>query len=421
VSKHEVIHVSHADSSCKMCEDEGVDFDMILQAQQANTCLQVNQHEPSDSDGSDEESVAKPEGNAHNQKKRRNKPKIKGLLNFSDSKDEGKEAYQFPRTMEEALTIEARAKIDDSDEEVEESIEQKVAARLPEARLPKGLLKFFDSEDKEGKAPISHAFARPRKGLGDLEESHEGGEGIVGEQEADTSGLAKRETDRCQQEFCSHEGAWKFSDSEDKAKDKQLAQMKTQESKVVTPSECKKAGIVAPPVEQARHPPHCKTRAKSLKPETSPKAPKASSPKPTSPKAAKASSPKQTTLKTHEIPHLGQSSPKKQENVATDAAHSTVAKTHSMFLDPATRCLRLQVQRRRVPKHLLLLNQLEVQRQLHRHHLSRRVPRQRLPQNQLRSKRTPRRSYLLKGSHNPQRLSNPMMERDLRSQKKRNH
>jgi len=33
----ETVQVSDADSTCRMCEDEGVDFDMTLQAQQANT------------------------------------------------------------------------------------------------------------------------------------------------------------------------------------------------------------------------------------------------------------------------------------------------------------------------------------------------------------------------------------------------
>jgi len=192
VSKHKVIHASNADSACKMHEDEGVDFDMILQAQQASTRLQVNQHELSDSDSSGEESVVGLEVNAHNQKERSNKPKIQGLLNF-DSLEEDDDgcALRYPSTVEEALIIDARAKIDDPDEEVEESIKHRVTARILEARLPEGLLHFDDLEDKEAK-PITYAFSRSKLGEGDLEESHEGSEGkgdegFVGEQEADTS------------------------------------------------------------------------------------------------------------------------------------------------------------------------------------------------------------------------------------------
>jgi len=37
VNKHETIQVSDAESTRNMYEDEGVDFDMILQAQQAHT------------------------------------------------------------------------------------------------------------------------------------------------------------------------------------------------------------------------------------------------------------------------------------------------------------------------------------------------------------------------------------------------
>jgi len=39
VSKHEVTRVSNAESTCKMHEDKGVNFDAILQPQQANTHL----------------------------------------------------------------------------------------------------------------------------------------------------------------------------------------------------------------------------------------------------------------------------------------------------------------------------------------------------------------------------------------------
>jgi len=49
-NKRKMTHVSNAGSAGKMHEDEGVDFDMILQAQQAGTHLrlQVRRHQPSD-------------------------------------------------------------------------------------------------------------------------------------------------------------------------------------------------------------------------------------------------------------------------------------------------------------------------------------------------------------------------------------
>jgi len=72
VNKHKVTHASNAESTRKMCEDNGVDFDTILQAQQANTRLQARQHVPCDSDSSDDDSiVANLEVNAHNQRKRK--------------------------------------------------------------------------------------------------------------------------------------------------------------------------------------------------------------------------------------------------------------------------------------------------------------------------------------------------------------
>jgi len=151
VNKHEVTLVSNAEAARKMHEDEGVDFDMILQAQQANRHLRVNQHELSDSDSSDEESAADIEVNAHNLKKGVNKPKIKGLLHFSDSDSEDEHVLQCPSTVEGALAIDERAEINDPDEEVEESIEPRAIARMPEAKLPKGLLHFDDSDNKETK------------------------------------------------------------------------------------------------------------------------------------------------------------------------------------------------------------------------------------------------------------------------------
>jgi len=44
VNNFETIHVSDAESTRKMYEDEGVDFDVMLQAQQSNTRLQSRTH-----------------------------------------------------------------------------------------------------------------------------------------------------------------------------------------------------------------------------------------------------------------------------------------------------------------------------------------------------------------------------------------
>jgi len=44
-NKHEAIQLCDAESARKMHEDKGVDFDVILQAEQANTRLQTHKHE----------------------------------------------------------------------------------------------------------------------------------------------------------------------------------------------------------------------------------------------------------------------------------------------------------------------------------------------------------------------------------------
>ena len=77
--------------------------------------------------------VADLEVNVHNFK-----PKVEGLLEFSDSDSEDKFALQYPGIMEEASAHDARGEIDDPDEEIEELIEEKVTTRIPEARMPKG-------------------------------------------------------------------------------------------------------------------------------------------------------------------------------------------------------------------------------------------------------------------------------------------
>jgi len=98
------IQVSNAESTRKMYEDKGVDFDMILQAQQANTCIQARHRELLDSHSSDEESVADLEVNMHNLR-----PKIQGLMEFGDLDSEDEFALNCPATMEEALEIDARS------------------------------------------------------------------------------------------------------------------------------------------------------------------------------------------------------------------------------------------------------------------------------------------------------------------------
>jgi len=150
VNNFKTVQVSNADSTRKIYEDEGVDFDMILQAQQANTRIQVRTHEPLDSDSSDEESVADLEVNMHNLR-----PKIQGLMEFNDSDDEDEETLDHAATMEEALVIDARGEIDDPDISEEESVEQKSTAKMFE-----GMLQFPDS-DNEDEAEIqlrTHSF-----------------------------------------------------------------------------------------------------------------------------------------------------------------------------------------------------------------------------------------------------------------------
>jgi len=119
---------------------------MTLQAQKANTRLQVNNHELLDSDSSDEESVADFEVNMHNLR-----PKIEGLLEFSNSEDE--EDPNPPANMDEVLAVDARGEIDDPDTTDEQSIEQKTTASMFE-----GMLHFSDSEDEDEIKLPTHGF-----------------------------------------------------------------------------------------------------------------------------------------------------------------------------------------------------------------------------------------------------------------------
>jgi len=132
VNNFETLQVSNVETTRKMCEDEGVNFDVILQAQQANTRLQVGTHELLlvDSDSSDKESVADLEVNAHNFRN-----KIQGLLEFSDSEDEGGEDPNVPANMEEALAIDARGEIDDPDVSEDQLVQQKGTAKMFEGML----------------------------------------------------------------------------------------------------------------------------------------------------------------------------------------------------------------------------------------------------------------------------------------------
>jgi len=136
VNNFETVQVSNVDTTRSMYEDEGVNFDMILQAQKANACLQVRTHEILDSDSSDEESVADIEVNMHNFRR-----KIAGLLEFSDSEDE--DETNRPNNTDE-VAIDARASIDDTDIPEDQSIQQKRTSQKFE-----GMLQFSDSEDED--------------------------------------------------------------------------------------------------------------------------------------------------------------------------------------------------------------------------------------------------------------------------------
>jgi len=212
VNNFETVQVSNAESTRKMYEDKGVDFNMILQAQQANTRIQVRTHELLDSDSSDEESAVDLEVNMHNLR-----PKIQGLMEFSDLDDEDEEALNHSTTMEEALAIDARGEIDDPDTSEEQSIEQKSTAKMF-----KGMLHFSDSEDEdEAKFQLqTFGFTSSIKEAitTDGEDAVEGtgNEGIIGEQEGNLSSLTDSNTDRRRliDEFYSHDGLMHFSDCE---------------------------------------------------------------------------------------------------------------------------------------------------------------------------------------------------------------
>jgi len=285
VNNFETVQVSNAESTRKIYKDEGVDFDMILQAQQANTRIQVRTHKLLDSDSSDEESVANLEVNVHNLR-----PKIQGPMEFSDSEDEDEQALNQPATMEEALAVDARGEIDDPDIPEDQSIQQKITAKMFE-----GMLQFSNDEDEDEfqlqtygfTSSIEEAITTDGKdvveGTGDIS--------IIGEQEGNLFSLTDSNADRRQliDEFYAHDGLMHFSDSEDEAKEKVEVEPIKEESKVMTRSEYEKANIAPSPASKASYPKNC--RSCSL------------SPKPTSQLTTKTTSPSQTPKLRFLFPH----------------------------------------------------------------------------------------------------------------------
>jgi len=209
VNNFKTVQVSNADSARKMQEDEGVNFDMILQAQQANTRIQVRTHELLGSDSSYKESVADLEVNMHDIG-----AKIQGLLEFSDSEDENEQDPNRSANMDEALNVDARGKVNDSNIPEDQSIEQKTTARMFE-----GMLQFSDSEDKEDEDKFQ---LRAYGFTSSIEETVNadgtdvfagtGNEGVVGEREGNLSSLTDSNADRRQliDDFYALEGLQHF-------------------------------------------------------------------------------------------------------------------------------------------------------------------------------------------------------------------
>jgi len=214
VNNFESLQASNAETTRKMCEDEGVNFDMMLQAQQANTRLQACTHETLDSDSSDEESAADLEVNVHSFGN-----KIPGSLEFSNSDDEKEQDPDIPATMEEALAIDARVEIDDPDMSEDQSIELKSTAEMFE-----GMLHFSESEDEEHKEKFqlrtcgfTSSIEETVNADGTDAVAGTGNEGIVSEQELNLSGLTDFDANQRQliDDFCALEGLQHFSDSDE--------------------------------------------------------------------------------------------------------------------------------------------------------------------------------------------------------------
>jgi len=274
VNNFETLKASNAETTQKMYEDKGVNFDMTLQAQQANTRLQVRTHELLDSDSSDEESAADLEVNVHNFRN-----KIQGLLEFSDSDDEKEQDPNRSANVDEDVDIDTSAKVDDSDMQEDQSIEQKSTAKMFE-----GMLHFSSSEDDKDKDKFqlrTYGFTSSIKETVNADGTDvltgTGNGGIVGEQELNLSSLTDFNANRRRliDDFYALEGLQHFSDSDDECdpedksevffeKDKVYANKK--ETKVMTRNEHKKANIAPPPASKAPYPTGRRARFLSPKP-----------------------------------------------------------------------------------------------------------------------------------------------------------
>jgi len=275
VNNFESLQVSNAEIARKMYEDEGVNFDMMLQAQQANTRLQARTHELLCSDSSDEESAADLEVNVHSFRN-----KIQGLLEFSDSDDEKEQDPDIPATMEEALAIDARGEIDDPDVSEDQSIELKSTAKMFE-----GMLHFSKSEDEEYEEKLqlrtcgfTSSIEETVNADGTDAVAGTGGEGVVGEQELNLSTSLTDFDANCRRlidDFYALEGLQHFSDSDDECDpedkgevflEKDKVSANKEETKVMTRDEHKKANVAPPPAYKAPYPTGRKARSLSPKP-----------------------------------------------------------------------------------------------------------------------------------------------------------
>jgi len=131
-------------------------------------------------------------------------PKIKGLLEFSDSEDEDEQALNRPITMEELL--DTRGEIDDTDIPEDQSIEQKSTAKMFE-----GMLQFSDDEDEDNYQLQTYGFTSSIEEAittdGKEAVGGKGNKGIIGEQEGNISSLTDSNTDRRRliDEFYAHD------------------------------------------------------------------------------------------------------------------------------------------------------------------------------------------------------------------------
>jgi len=125
-----------------------------------------------------------------------------------------------------------------------------------------GMLQFSDSEDEDEAAfqLRTHGFASSIKEAVTVKGKDviegEGNKSIIGEQKAITPvSPIVIQTD----EFYSQDGLLKFLESEDK--DKGKVRTNVEETKAMTRSECKKAGVAPPPASKAACPVNRKTRS----------------------------------------------------------------------------------------------------------------------------------------------------------------